>query len=82
MSLLTPQTRQRLLYTGAALNAFAVLAHSKICIDRFFPVLDQAPSIGSMLGFVTKSNYLIVSAGWVTVGRFCGANPTWNLSAD
>jgi hypothetical protein len=69
MSLFTPQTQKRMLFTGVALNAFAVLAHSKICIEKFFPVLDQAPGVSSVLTFVAKSNMLLVSASWVTIGR-------------
>lgn len=58
-----------MLYAGAALNIFAVLAHSKICIEKFFPILDRSPDIGPALVFVTKSNYLMVSASWVSIGR-------------
>ncbi|KAG4433087.1 hypothetical protein IFR05_011427 [Cadophora sp. M221] len=68
MSILSPQTSQRVLYASAGLSAFAVYKHTSLAFAELFPRLDRAVGIEPPVLFSTKSNFLQVGAAWAIIG--------------
>jgi hypothetical protein len=65
----SPLTSRRILYGSIAISAYAIYKHTAITLTEIFPILDSSSLASSPpIIFSAKSNYLQVTAGFITMG--------------